>query len=65
MKVREVIKLLEADGWREVRVRGSHRQFHHSEKRGTVTIAGPLKTELPLRTLFSIFKQASIKRNRS
>jgi predicted RNA binding protein YcfA (HicA-like mRNA interferase family) len=59
------MKLLEADGWRQVRARGSHRQFHRPEKRGTVTVAGPPRAELTVGTLVSILKQASIKRNRS
>jgi predicted RNA binding protein YcfA (HicA-like mRNA interferase family) len=40
MKVRDLIRLIEADGWFLVRTTGSHRQFHHSVKPGTVTIAG-------------------------
>jgi predicted RNA binding protein YcfA (HicA-like mRNA interferase family) len=40
MKVREVMKRLENEGWRLVRTKGSHRQFRHSTKPGTVTIAG-------------------------
>jgi predicted RNA binding protein YcfA (HicA-like mRNA interferase family) len=39
MKVRDVIKRLENDGWRLVRTKGSHRQFHHPSKPGTVTVA--------------------------
>ena len=39
-KVREAIKLIEADGWREVTTKGSHRQFKHPTKVGRVTIAG-------------------------
>lgn len=42
MKVREVIKLLEADGWFLARTRGSHRQFNHPTKPGTVTVSGKL-----------------------
>jgi predicted RNA binding protein YcfA (HicA-like mRNA interferase family) len=38
MKVKEAIKLLEEDGWYQVRMRGSHRQFHHPSKPGTVTV---------------------------
>lgn len=38
MKVREIIKLLEEDGWYQMRIRGSHRQFHHPNKPGTVTV---------------------------
>ena len=61
MKIREVIKLLEADGWRQVRMRGSHRQFHHPAKRGTVTVAGKLSADLPPGTLSSVLKQAGLK----
>lgn len=54
MKVRDAIKQVEADGWRLVRQRGSHRQFKHAEKRGTVTIAGHPSRELASKTLRSI-----------
>jgi predicted RNA binding protein YcfA (HicA-like mRNA interferase family) len=40
MKVRDLIRLIEADRWFLVRTTGSHRQFHHLDKPGTVTIAG-------------------------
>jgi predicted RNA binding protein YcfA (HicA-like mRNA interferase family) len=40
MKVREIIKIVEADGWRHVKTTGSHRQFKHPTKPGRVTIAG-------------------------
>jgi len=43
MKFKELIKLIKEDGWFEVRVSGSHRQFKHSKKNGTVTIAGKTK----------------------
>jgi predicted RNA binding protein YcfA (HicA-like mRNA interferase family) len=65
MKVRMVIRMLEADGWRQVRTRGSHRQFHHPIKRGTVTVAGREGVELPFGTLASILKQAGLKKERS
>ncbi|MEO8969658.1 MAG: type II toxin-antitoxin system HicA family toxin, partial [Solirubrobacteraceae bacterium] len=29
MKVRAIIKLIEADGWQQVATRGSHRQYRH------------------------------------
>jgi len=60
VKVREVIRLLEADGWRLDRQRGSHRQFRHSEKSGTVTIAGKPSDDLRAGTLASILRQASL-----
>jgi predicted RNA binding protein YcfA (HicA-like mRNA interferase family) len=40
MKIREIIRQIEGDGWFHVRTRGSHRQYHHATKPGTVTIAG-------------------------
>ena len=40
IKVRDAIRIVTADGWRLVRTRGSHRQFHHPVKLGTVTIPG-------------------------
>jgi hypothetical protein len=42
VKVLEVIRELEREGWRQVRQKGSHRQFHHPTKTGTVTVAGSL-----------------------
>lgn len=60
-KVREAIKLIEADGWREVRVKGSHRQFKHSTKVGRVTIAGHPSDDLAPGTYNSILKQAGLK----
>lgn len=62
MKVREVIRLLRDDGWTLVRVRGSHRQFHHPTKPGTVTIAGHPSVDIPPGTLNSILKQAGMSR---
>ena len=61
MKVRAVIKLIEADGWRLVRQTGSHRQFHHPIKPGTVTVAGKPSTDVPPGTLRSILQQAQLK----
>jgi predicted RNA binding protein YcfA (HicA-like mRNA interferase family) len=60
MKVREAIRLLELDGWRLVRTRGSHRQYRHPSKRGTVTVAGNAGVDIPLGTLKSILKSAGI-----
>jgi predicted RNA binding protein YcfA (HicA-like mRNA interferase family) len=41
VKVRDVIKLIENDGWKYVRTRGSHRQYKHDVKKGRVTVPGP------------------------
>jgi predicted RNA binding protein YcfA (HicA-like mRNA interferase family) len=62
MKVSEVLKLIEDDGWFIVRQRGSHRQYKHRFKKGLVTIAAhKLSDEVLKGTLNSILKQAQIK----
>jgi predicted RNA binding protein YcfA (HicA-like mRNA interferase family) len=61
MKVREVIKFLEKDGWYLARTRGSHRQFKNQNKPGTVTVSGKLNIDIPPGTLNSILKQAGLK----
>jgi predicted RNA binding protein YcfA (HicA-like mRNA interferase family) len=61
VKVREVIRLIEADGWRHVRTRGSHRQYNHATKRGVVTVAGKPADDIAPGTLNSILKQAGLK----
>lgn len=60
MRVREVIQLIQADGWQLVATKGSHRQFKHPFKPGRVTIAGRLDMDLHPKTLRSILKQAGI-----
>jgi len=61
VKIREVIKMIEHDGWFLVRTRGSHRQFHHRAKPGTVTVAGQPGQDLHPKTLNSILKQAGLR----
>jgi len=60
-KVRDAIKLIEADGWREVATKGSHRQFKHPTKPGRVTVAGHPSDDLAPGTYNSILKQAGLK----
>ena len=62
MKVRELIKQLESDGWQHVRTKGSHQQFQHSVKPGTVTVAGKGSLDIPPGTLNSILKSAGLKK---
>jgi predicted RNA binding protein YcfA (HicA-like mRNA interferase family) len=61
VKVRDVIRLIEADGWTQVRQRGSHRQFKHPTRPGLVTIAGKPGDDLAAGTLNSVLKQAGLK----
>jgi predicted RNA binding protein YcfA (HicA-like mRNA interferase family) len=61
VKIRDVISMVEADGWFEVRQRGSHRQFKHPTKPGLVTIAGKPGDDLAPGTLNSVLKQAGLR----
>jgi predicted RNA binding protein YcfA (HicA-like mRNA interferase family) len=56
MKVREVVRLIERDGWFLVATRGSHRQYKHLSKLGRVTIAGKVGDDIAPGTLASILK---------
>jgi len=64
VKIAELIRLLEEDGWRLARTRGSHRQYKHPSKRGTVTIAGKPSLDVPPGTLNSVLKQAGLKKEK-
>ncbi|MDA1129373.1 MAG: type II toxin-antitoxin system HicA family toxin [Chloroflexi bacterium] len=64
MKVRDVLDLLQEEGWTLVRQRGSHRQFKHLEKQGRVTIAGHPRDDVPPGTLSNIFRQAGLRQGR-
>lgn len=60
MNSRDIIKMLEKDGWEHVRTTGSHWHFRHGAKPGTVTVLHP-KRDIPKGTLNSILKQAGLK----
>lgn len=64
MKVRDVIKLIEDDGWVFVRQNGSHRHYQHAIKPGTTTVPGNLGKEVKPGTLSSILRQAGLKGSR-
>ncbi|WP_417212364.1 type II toxin-antitoxin system HicA family toxin [Acinetobacter venetianus] len=59
MKSLDLIKMIEADGWYQVRVAGSHHHFKHPIKKGLVTVPHP-KKDLPNGTVKSILKQAGL-----
>lgn len=61
MKVKDIVRLIEQDGWYLARTRGSHRQYKHPHKPGLVTVPGKLSDELASGTLASILKQAGLK----
>ena len=64
MKVREVIRLLESNGWILQRTNGSHRQFKHATRPDVVTVAGKPNTDVPIGTLHAILKRAGIDETR-
>lgn len=61
MKVRDLVKLLESNGWREVRVRGSHCHFKHPTRPLLVTVPGRPGKEVAAGTLAAILKKAGLK----
>lgn len=59
-KVREIVKLIENDGWQHVATRGSHRQYKHGSKPGRVTIPGKMSDDVSPAMAASILRQAGI-----
>ncbi|HYU60435.1 MAG TPA: type II toxin-antitoxin system HicA family toxin [Solirubrobacterales bacterium] len=62
MKVRDIIKIIERNGWYQVRQRGSHRHYKHPSKPGLVTIPGKRSQDLYPEMVASILRQAGLKR---
>jgi len=60
MKIRDVLKRLQDDGWQIVRQEGSHRILKHSVKRGIVVVAGHPSKDMKAGTLQSVWKQAGL-----
>jgi predicted RNA binding protein YcfA (HicA-like mRNA interferase family) len=65
VKVRDVIRLIEAEGWQIVVTEGSHRQFKHAKKSGRVTVSGHPGDDMPKGTLASVLRQAGLKKGKS
>ena len=61
MKVRQIMSIIERDGWRRVDAKGGHRQYKHPSKKGRVTISGHANDDVHPKTLNSILKQAGLK----
>lgn len=62
VKVRDLLRLVEADGWRHVRTTGSHRHFKHESRPNVVTIPGHPGDDVPPGTLRSILKAAGLEK---
>ena len=60
MKIRDVIKLIETDGWYSIGQEGSHWHYKHPTKKGRVTIAGHPSKDLHPKTLKSVLRQAGL-----
>ncbi|QYX32085.1 type II toxin-antitoxin system HicA family toxin [Sphaerospermopsis torques-reginae] len=60
MKVKEVLKILEDDGWYIDWIRGSHRILKNENKSGIVVVPGKPSDDIPIGTLSSIWKQAKL-----
>lgn len=61
MKVKEVISLLEENGWEFKRMRGDHRIFGKENARRPIVVPGALSDDLKEGTLNSILKEAGLK----
>jgi predicted RNA binding protein YcfA (HicA-like mRNA interferase family) len=61
IKIRELIRLLQKEGWILLRVKGSHRQFRHPSKPLIITVPGNEGKELSPGTLNDILKKAGLK----
>ncbi|AIS15601.1 Phage protein [Pseudomonas chlororaphis subsp. aurantiaca] len=60
MRSRELIRMIEEDGWYLIAAKGSHHPYKHLHKPGRVTIPHP-DADLPRGTIHSILKQAGLK----
>ena len=62
MKVSEILRMIQDDGWFLVAIRGSHRQYKHPTKAGRVTVPGKPSDDLAPGTLNSILKQSGLRK---
>jgi predicted RNA binding protein YcfA (HicA-like mRNA interferase family) len=61
MKVSEILRVIQQDGWKLIATKGSHRQFKHATKPGRVTVPGKPSDDLAIGTQNSVLKQAGLK----
>ena len=64
VKVRDLLRLIESDGWRHVRTTGSHHHFKHSSKPNVVTVPGNPGDDIPIGTLKAILRSAALEDKR-
>ena len=61
MKAKEIIRLIQKDGWMFERQTGSHKIFKHPTKKGIVVVPEHGKEDIKMGTFNSILKQAGFK----
>ena len=61
MKVKQVIKILEANGWELMRINGSHRQYKHDHNPNVVTVSGKPNIDVPVGTLANVRRDSGVK----
>ena len=59
--MRDLVKLLESDGWYLSRIRGSQKQFKHRKKPGLVTLAGKSNDDVAPAAQHSVTEEAELK----
>ena len=64
VKVRDLIRLFESDGWKHVRTTGSHRHFKHATKANVVTVPGNPGDDIPIGTLKAVLRSAGLEDRR-
>jgi predicted RNA binding protein YcfA (HicA-like mRNA interferase family) len=60
VKVRDLLRLVQSDGWQHVRTTGSHRHYKHPSKPNVITIPGHLNDDVPVGTLKAILRAAGL-----
>ena len=60
---KEIIKVLEKEGFIHTRTRGDHASLHKSREGKTLLVVVPLWKEIKTGTLLSVIKQAGYTRN--
>jgi predicted RNA binding protein YcfA (HicA-like mRNA interferase family) len=63
-KVREIVKMIDVDGWTLCRRTGTnHRKYRHDSKSGYVTISGNPGDDMAIGTYKNVLRQAGISEN--
>ena len=60
LKVKQLIRILEKEGWVEFKSRGSHRFFHHADKKGIIQVPFHGNRDLPGWLVIKILKQVGL-----